>query len=53
MRALPPSGLTMPRADADQDPPDPMYAGARRYTGTMICDRVRTEAFRRAIDCRW
>ena len=32
-----------------RNPPDPMYAEIEVHR-TMICDRVRTEAFRRAID---
>ena len=32
-----------------RNPPDPMYAEFEVHR-TMICDRVRTEAFRRAID---
>ena len=32
-----------------RNPPDPMYAEIAVHR-TMICDRVRTEAFRRAID---
>ncbi len=32
-----------------RNPPDPMYAELEVHR-TMICDRVRTEAFRRAID---
>jgi type I protein arginine methyltransferase len=32
-----------------RNPPDPMYAEIEVHR-TMICDRIRTEAFRRAID---
>ena len=32
-----------------RNPPDPMYAELEVHR-TMICDRVRTEGFRRAID---
>ena len=32
-----------------RNPPDPMYAEFEVHR-TMICDRVRTEAFRRAIE---
>lgn len=32
-----------------RNPPDPMYAEIEVHR-TMICDRVRTEAFRRAVD---
>ena len=49
MVANPPGGYDAGVRTPIRNPPDPMYAEFEVHR-TMICDRVRTGAFRRAID---